>query len=123
MTEMAPGHSMVLFPPQNRPAKHVYSENGSPPRTSAARSSKPIKLGLFALTAARLGIPWIGWSKLNRLQRQGTRSMSTVPLLKSTGREICSCVINHLLFDRWQQTVERSQNPRPSCWLVFPLSK
>ena len=41
---------------------------------------------------------------------QGTRSMSTVPLLKSTGSEICSCVINHLEFERWQQIVERSQN-------------
>src|SRR5215211_9325467 len=39
------------------------------------------------------------------------------------GSEMCSCVINHLLFDRWQQTVECSQNSSPSSRRVFPLSK
>jgi len=57
MTEMVPGHSMVLFPPQNRPEHHVNFENGSPPRTSTAKSPELIKLGLFALTAALADVP------------------------------------------------------------------
>jgi hypothetical protein len=46
----------------------------------------------------------------------GTRSMAARPLAISTGSETCSCVINHLSFDRWKPLVVRTQYPtsRPS---------
>ena len=42
---------------------------------------------------------------------QGNRSVAARPVAKSTGSEMCSWVINHPSFDRWQQLVARTHDP------------
>jgi hypothetical protein len=88
-------------------ASAAEGTNGQDGRSPNFRSLREIRDGS---PAARRAASAEDRGSCQATRCQGTRSKSTFPLLKSTGSEICSCVINHLLFDRWQQTVERSQN-------------
>jgi hypothetical protein len=54
---------------------------------------------------------------------QGNRSVAARPVAKSTGSEMCSCVVNHRLFDRWQQLVARTHDPTSRPFLSVPLAR